>query len=40
MVAYTGHTQPVRCVAFSPDGKNLYSGGDDGTLRRWAVPVI
>src|SRR5438445_175545 len=31
-----GHNGPVRCLAYTRDGSVLASGGDDGTVRRWA----
>ncbi len=31
----TGHTDGVNCIAFSPDGKTLASGGGDSTIRFW-----
>ena len=30
------HTAPVRSVSFSPDGKMLASGSDDGTVKLWS----
>lgn len=32
-----GHTEAVRHVLYSDDGKILYTGGDDKTVRFWSV---
>lgn len=32
---FRGHTGGVDCVAFSPDGKRIVSGGADQTLKVW-----
>lgn len=36
----TGHTQPVRAVAFSPDSMLLATGGDDNLLLLWSIPDL
>ena len=33
--AFMGHSQPIRSLAFSPNGQQIISTSDDGTVRLW-----
>src|SRR5689334_18309058 len=35
LILQAGHTGSVLCVAISPDGKWLASGGNDSTIKIW-----
>ncbi len=32
---FGGHQKRIRCVAFSPDGRQILTGSNDGTARLW-----
>ncbi|HKD41644.1 MAG TPA: protein kinase [Myxococcaceae bacterium] len=30
-----GHTEPILCLIFHPDGKSLFTSASDGTIKKW-----
>ena len=37
IATYNGHSGPAYAVAYSPDGSNLTTAGDDGAIRLWTA---
>jgi len=35
-----GHTGPVNSAVFTPDGKYVLSGGNDGLIKKWDVEAL
>jgi WD40 repeat protein/predicted Ser/Thr protein kinase len=33
--SWKAHAKPIRGLAYSPDGRTIYSGGNDGLVRAW-----
>jgi WD40 repeat protein len=38
--SFSGHTGLISSLAFSPDGKRLYSGSRDKTVKIWDVSKL
>jgi len=34
---YTGHSDSVNSIVFTPDGKSIASGSADGTIKIWQL---
>jgi WD40 repeat protein len=39
LMVLQAHEGPVRCLAVSVEGRDVYSGGADGMLRWWSMPA-
>jgi WD40 repeat protein len=39
LFAFIGHKDSVNAISLSKDGKNLVSGGSDGTVRLWSMEI-
>jgi len=39
LLTLTGHVGAATCVALARDGQMVYSGGKDGTIRSWSLPL-
>ena len=37
LVVQTGHSDFIKSITFSPDGKYIASGGADNTIKLWSV---
>jgi WD40 repeat protein len=33
-----GHSAVVQCLAWSPDGRSIFTGSGDATVRIWRAP--
>ena len=40
LATITGHAEPIFCVKFSPCGRLLYTGSDDGIVKQWVVDTL
>ena len=38
--SFRGHRALVNCLAFSPDGRRLYSGSRDTTVKVWDLTQL